>query len=98
MKRYVTLLIILTIGWAVAALGIQSVHAAPQATYALVQSYIGPGGSGSAGIYGVSSSIGQPAAGKVSAGIYTFGGGFWGGGIIVPVQNHYEVYLPLVLR
>ena len=43
-------------------------HAQPQATYELVQSYSGPGGSGSAGIYDVSSSIGQPTAGEVSAG------------------------------
>lgn len=75
-----------------------SARAAPQATYTLVQSYIGPSGSGSAGIYSISSSIGQPAAGEVSAGSYTLGGGFWGGGVIVPVQNHFEVFLPLVRR
>jgi hypothetical protein len=98
MKRYVTLLIILTIGWAASALGIQSVHAAPNVTYELVQSSIGPGGSGSAGSYDLSSSIGQPAAGEVSAGIYTLGGGFWGGGVIVPVASHYYVFLPLVRR
>jgi hypothetical protein len=74
-------------------------RAAPQATYELVKSYIGPGGSGSAGIYDISSSIGQPAAGEVSAGSYTLGGGFWGGGVIVPVANSsYTVYLPLVLK
>ena len=75
-----------------------SARAAPQATYELVQSYSGPGGSGSAGIYDLSSSIGQPAAGEVSAGIYTLGGGFWGGGIIVSAQSTYAAYLPLVLR
>lgn len=75
-----------------------SAHAAPQATYALVQSYIGPGGSGGAGIYTISSSIGQPTAGEVSAGSYTLGGGFWGGGIIVPVANNYDLYLPQMLR
>jgi hypothetical protein len=73
-------------------------HAAPHATYVLVQSYTGPGGSGSAGIYTLSSSIGQPTAGEVSAGSYTFGGGFWGGGVIVPVANNYDLYLPLTLR
>jgi hypothetical protein len=72
--------------------------ARPNATYELVKSSIGPGGSGSAGIYAVSSSIGQPAAGEVSAGIYTLGGGFWGGGVLVPVASRYAVYLPLVLR
>ena len=73
-------------------------RAAPQATYTLAQSYIGPSGSGSAGIYTIASSIGQPTAGEVSAGNYTFGGGFWGGGLIVPVQNHFDVFLPLVLK
>ena len=73
-------------------------RAAPQATYELVQSYTGPGGSGSAGSYAVSSSIGQPAAGEVSAGSYTLGSGFWGGGVMVPVQASHEVYLPLVLK
>lgn len=75
-----------------------SAHAAPQGTYELVQSYSGPGGSGSAGIYNLSSSIGQPATGEVSSGIYILGGGFWGGGIIVSAQNTYAVFLPLVLR
>lgn len=78
-----------------------NVRAAPattQATYGLVQSYAGPSGSGSAGIYALSSSIGQSAAGEVSAGIYTLGGGFWGGGVIVPAASRYTVYLPVVLR
>jgi hypothetical protein len=75
-----------------------SAHAAPQATYVWVQSTIGPGGSGSTGIYTLSSSIGQPSAGEVSAGIYTLGGGFWGGGVIVPVTSQHTVYLPLVLK
>lgn len=73
-------------------------QAAPQATYTLVQSYIGPGSRGGAGIYAVSSSIGQPGAGEVSAGSYTLGGGFWGGGIIVPAQSNYDLYWPLLLR
>jgi hypothetical protein len=75
-----------------------SARAAPHATYELVKSSIGPGDSGSAGSYDLSSSIGQPAAGEVSAGIYTLGGGFWGGGVIVSVGGSYTVYLPLVLR
>jgi hypothetical protein len=73
-------------------------RAAPQATYELVQSYTGPGGGGNAGIYNLSSSIGQPAAGEVSAGSYTFGSGFWGGGVIVSVQANHKVYLPLMLK
>jgi uncharacterized membrane protein len=73
-------------------------NARSDATYQLVQSYIGPGGSGSAGIYTVSSSVGQPAAGEVSAGSYTLGGGFWGGGIIVPVAQNYTLFLPLLMK
>lgn len=72
--------------------------AQPRATYELVKSSIGPGGSGGAGLYTLSSSIGQPDAGEVSAGIYTLGGGFWGGGIIVPAMGRYDIYLPLVRR
>jgi hypothetical protein len=80
------------------ALSRSQAYAAPQATYVLVKSSIGPGGSGSAGVYAAASSIGQPAAGEVSAGIYTLGGGFWGGGVIVPVANNYHLFLPLMLR
>lgn len=75
-----------------------SARAAPQATYTLVQSHIGPSGNGSAGLYTIASSIGQPTAGEVSAGIYTFGNGFWGGGAIVAVVSTYQIYLPLVWR
>jgi hypothetical protein len=98
MKRlnlYLVLIAVVLIGLAALA---SSARAAPQATYTLVQSYTGPSGSGSAGIYSVSSSIGQPVAGEVSAGIYTLGGGFWGGGVLVPVQDSFSIYLPLVLR
>jgi hypothetical protein len=73
-------------------------HAAPHATYRLVRSSIVPGGSGSAGIYKVASSIGQPDAGEVNAGIYTLGGGFWGGGVIVSAQADYSLFLSLVLK
>ena len=96
MKRIVFLAVVLALLSSPAVIS-SAEPAAPQATYELVKSYIGPGGGGSAGIYSISSSIGQPAAGEVSAGNYTLGDGFWGGGIIVPVQNNYRVYLPLVL-
>jgi hypothetical protein len=94
MKR---LLLLITFALLLSSLG-NSVYAAPHATYELVKSSIGPGGSGSAGVYDMSSSIGQPAAGEVSAGIYTLGGGFWGGGVIVPAIGNYSIYLPLVRR
>jgi hypothetical protein len=98
MKRpnlYLMLITVVLIGLFVLS---SSARAAPQATYTLAQSYIGPGGSGSAGLYTIASSIGQPAAGEVSAGIYTLGSGFWGGGVVVPVASSHAVYLPLVLK
>lgn len=73
------------------------VHA-QQATYQLVQSNVGPGRSGSSGIYQMSSSVGQPDAGQVSAGSYTLGGGFWGGGVIVSAGGQLFLYVPLVRR
>ena len=98
MKRFIIL-----IGLAVMALvssgsRLSAEPAVPQATYELVKSYSGPSGSGSAGIYDLSSSIGQPTAGEVSAGSYTLGGGFWGGGVLVPIQDNFSVYLPLMLK
>ena len=98
MKRLNLYLIMIAIGLISFAAFTSSARAAPQATYELVKSSIGPGNSGSAGSYDFSSSIGQPAAGEVSAGSYTLGGGFWGGGVIVPVANHYDLFLPLVLK
>jgi len=66
--------------------------------YDLVQSNVGSGGGGSGSHYDVSSSIGQPDAGQVSGGAYTLGGGFWGGGVVVPASGGYQVYLPVVIR
>ena len=71
-----------------------SARAAPQATYTLVQSYIGPGGNGSAGIYSVASSIGQPAAGEENSDTQNLDGRFWGGGGIGPVQNDNHSFFP----
>jgi hypothetical protein len=98
MKRlnlYLVLIAVVLIGLAALA---SSARAAPQAAYELVRSYTGPSGSGSAGIYDLSSSNGQPAVGEVSAGSYTLGGGFWGGGVTVPATSQYAVYLPLVVK
>ena len=98
MKRinlYLMMIAVVLIGLAMFT---SSAHAAPRTTYTLVRSSIGPGGSGSAGIYTIESSIGQPDAGQVSAGIYTLGGGFWGGGVIVPAVGNYQIYLPLIVR
>jgi hypothetical protein len=98
MKRinwYVVTIAVVLIGFSALA---SSARAAPQATYELVRNYYGPGGSGSTGIYNLASSIGQPAAGQVGAGIYTLGGGFWGGGVIVPALGNSKVYLPLIRK
>jgi hypothetical protein len=38
----------------------------------------GGGGSSTGGVYSVSGTIGQPDAGRMSGGVYTLDGGFWG--------------------
>lgn len=98
MKRIYLLIFILVLLLAGSVRLTPTAHAQPQATYELVRSYVGPSGSVSGGLYDLSSSIGQPAAGEVSAGLYTLGGGFWGGGVVVPATGNYTVYLPLVLK
>ena len=50
----------------------------------------------SGGGYTLGGTIGQPDAGLMAGGVYTLGGGFWGGGSLA-VQEH-TVYLPLVMR
>ena len=59
---------------------------------------VGPGGTVSGGAYAIAGSIGQPDAGQISGGTYTLGGGFWGGGVVVPASGGYQVYLPVVIR
>lgn len=49
------------------------------------------------GDYTLSGTAGQPDAGLLTGGEYTLGGGFWGGGEVVPAPG-IEYYLPLVLR
>jgi hypothetical protein len=73
-------------------------RAEPQASYELVQSNIGSGGSGSSGAYSLYSSIGQPAVGQVRAGRYTLGSGIWGGGVVVSAAIRLTNYLPLVIK
>lgn len=50
----------------------------------------------SSGGYTLGGTIGQPDAGLLTGGNYTFGGGFWGGGKLSGVDR--DVHLPLVLR
>jgi hypothetical protein len=98
MKRIFALIVAAGLLSAVPGWRTLTAHAVPQATYALAKSSSGPGSVAASGIYDLANSIGQPAIGEVNAGRYTLGGGFWGGGVIVPVVNHYLVYLPLVLK
>jgi hypothetical protein len=98
MKRVNLYLVLIAVVFIGPSLLASAARAAPQATYELVRSYTGPSGSGSASIYDLSSSIGQPAAGEVSAGSYTLGAGLWGGGVIVPATTQHAAYLPLVIK
>jgi hypothetical protein len=59
---------------------------------------VGPGGAVSGGAYQIAATIGQPDAGQIGGGVYTLGGGFWGGGVVVPASGGYQVYLPVVIR
>ncbi len=98
MKRIVALIVAAGLLSAVPGWRTLTAYAIPQATYALAKSSSGPGNAAAAGIYDLANSIGQPAIGEVSAGNYTLGGGFWGGGLLLPVADHFAVYLPLILR
>ncbi len=94
-KLSMLLIMLLLIGFSMLA---SPAHAAPHATYQLAKTSVGSGGGGSSGIYGIASSIGQPTAGEGSAGNYTLGGGFWGGGIIVSAHADYNLFLPLIVK
>jgi uncharacterized membrane protein len=59
---------------------------------------VGAGGTVSGGAYQIAATTGQPDAGQASGGAYTLGGGFWGGGVLVPIAESYRVFLPLVIR
>jgi len=59
---------------------------------------VGAGGTVSGGAYEIAATIGQPEAGQISGGAYTLGGGFWGGGVVVPASGDYQVFLPLVIK
>jgi hypothetical protein len=50
----------------------------------------------SGGVYSLGGTIGQPDAGLMTGGVYTVGGGFWGGGAVAAPEN--VICLPLVLR
>ena len=98
MKRALILISAAALVLAGLAWQVSSARGAAADTYELVKSNIGPGGSGSSGAYEISSSAGQPGVGEVSAGSYTLGGGFWGGGEIVVIIARSLLYTPLVIR
>jgi hypothetical protein len=59
---------------------------APAQSYSINWSTVdGGGGTSTGGVYSVSSTIGQPDAGKLSGGNYTVDGGFWG--VVAAVQS-----------
>jgi hypothetical protein len=51
------------------------------------------GGSGSAGVYNLAGTAGQPDAGSLQSDAYTLKGGFWSG-----VLPELKLYLPLNLK
>ena len=53
-------------------------------------------GSGPAGAYTLTGSVGQPEAGVLQGGGFTLNGGFIGGGLAISPE--YPMYLPLVIR
>jgi hypothetical protein len=101
MKRLIILIpivLVLLIGISTANAQRSNDPASPQSGYSLDWYTIdGGGGSSSGGGYSLGGTLGQPDAGLLGGGSYTLNGGFWGG-VIVPVQNNYDLFLPLVLR
>ncbi|MFT5194071.1 MAG: hypothetical protein ACI9EW_002649 [Cellvibrionaceae bacterium] len=79
----------------------RQVQAESNATYELVSSSIGPGGTLSAGNYQTDAVIGQAAVELQTAGSYELGSGAWGGGAVAKVSevlDFVKLYLPAVLR
>jgi len=62
--------------------------------YALVRTAAVPAATLAGGSYRLTATVSQPDAGSMQGGLYTLGGGFWGG---ESLPSH-DVYLPLVLR
>jgi hypothetical protein len=56
----------------------------------------GGGTFSTGGDYSLGGTIGQPDAGLLTGGVYTLGGGFWGGGAAAAPGN--RIFLPLVMR
>lgn len=56
----------------------------------------GSAATSAGGGYELRGAIGQPDAGRLSAGSFVLDGGFWGGGALAATE--YRIYLPLALR
>jgi hypothetical protein len=103
MKRLIILIpivLVLLIGISTANAQRSNDPASPQSGYSLDWYTIDGGGAinSNGGSYSLSGSIGQPDAGSLGGGSYSLNGGFWGGGVNVPAQTSFSIYLPLVLK
>jgi hypothetical protein len=95
MKRAIILIPIILILLVSAAIS----HAQSGGGYDLTWNTLdGGGGIASGGVYELRGTLGQPDAGQISAGAYTLGGGFWGGGVLVVGSLDKKVYLPVVIK
>ena len=91
------LVVVMSVVMLVLLVGSQTAHAQSGGVYE-VWGNVGAGGTVSGGAYEIAATIGQPEAGQISGGAYTLGGGFWGGGAVVPAVGGYRIYLPVVIR
>ena len=92
----IAVLILFLMGTALAFVGV--VHAdESRVSFTLPWSVIGSGGmGGSAGVYTIHSTLGQPVAGAVDGGAYHLTSGFWTE-IIESIEAFFN-FLPLILR
>ncbi len=95
MKRHTAVIFLLMLVLLIiAVIGISTVEAQSR-SFILTRSVIGSGGlGGSAGLYTLTSTLGQPVAGSVSGGGYELGSGFWGQVLMAWFEN----FLPLIFR
>jgi hypothetical protein len=91
---FIALIVFLLVGIPFALVGI--VHAQERA-FTLPWSVIGSGGmGGTAGVYTIHSTLGQPVAGSLDGGIYHLTSGFWTE-VIESIKEFFN-FLPLIIR
>ncbi|MCB9422003.1 MAG: hypothetical protein H6667_19540 [Ardenticatenaceae bacterium] len=76
----------------------QPMAAQPAATYELVATVVGSGGTAVAGSYQTNAVIGQAAITNHAAGSYELGSGLWGGGLVTKGTALLRVFLPFIQR